>query len=207
MSATSVGARLFVLGLGGHARMVAAIAARMHGVTAELADYLAAPPEGALCNGIGNIAKVGDSGLQIRADIFHQYNKRMTNVIDPSSVILGVCLGDAFPGAIINAGARVETNAIINTGAIVEHDCVVGAHSHIAPGAVLCGNVQVGERTHVGARAVVKQGVRIGTNCVIGLGAVVRRDVADGATVLRDGRVILPGDKSTLGARLDQDPA
>ncbi|MCC6915662.1 MAG: acetyltransferase [Rhodospirillaceae bacterium] len=200
-------ARFIVLGLGGHARMVAAVAARMNGVTADLVDYLAAPSEGTFFNGLGNIAKVGDSGLQLRADIFHQYNRRMMNVIDPSAVILGECLGDAFPGAIINAGARVEVNAIVNTGAIVEHDCTVGAHSHIAPGAVLCGGVEVGERTHVGARAVIKQGVRIGTNCVIGLGAVVRRDVADGATVLRDGRVILPGDRSTLGARLDQDPA
>jgi UDP-perosamine 4-acetyltransferase len=86
-------------------------------------------------------------------------------------------------GAVIQAGARLGEDTIVNTGATVDHDCVVGAHVHIAPGATLSGNVQVGDETHVGAGATVIQGVRIGAGCTVAAGAVVVRDVRDGTRV------------------------
>jgi len=196
--------RLVVLGLGGHAHMVAAIALRIHGTMPTLVDSAAVPADGLLLNGVGNIPVVGSSGLGRRAAVFEAHLTRMRKVIDPSAIILGICEGDAFPGAIVNARAHVGRNAIINTGAIIEHDCIIGAHSHIAPGAVLCGTVHVGEMSHVGARAVVKQGVKIGKNCVIGMGAIVRKDVPDGATFLCDCRLILQEDLVT--PPLDQSP-
>ena len=179
-----------VLGLGGHARMVAAIVRRAHGATAGIIAYEDQPPAAAvLLNGVGNAPKVGDPGLAQRAATYELHKARMRNVIDPSAILLGVCDGDLFPGAIVNAGAHVDVNAIINTGAIVEHDCVIGRHSHVGPGAVLCGNVRVGEKTHIGARAVIKQGVRIGSGCVVAMGAIVRADLPDGTTLLRDGKL------------------
>ena len=84
---------------------------------------------------------------------------------------------------VVNAGAVIGDNVIINTGAIIEHDCIVGAHSHIAPGAILTGGVRIGEGVLVGAGAVLLPGVTIGDWAVVGAGSVVTKDVAAGAVV------------------------
>ena len=86
-------------------------------------------------------------------------------------------------GAVIQTGTRIGVNSIVNTRASVDHDCMIGAHCHIAPGATLSGAVTIGDGSHVGVGAAVLQGVVIGAGCVIGAGAVVLRDVPDGATV------------------------
>ena len=72
----------------------------------------------------------------------------------------------------------------MNCAAVVEHDCVVGAHTHVATGAILCGGVKVGELSHIGAGAVIRQGIRIGARAVVGAGAVVVKDVPDDTTVM-----------------------
>jgi sugar O-acyltransferase (sialic acid O-acetyltransferase NeuD family) len=89
-----------------------------------------------------------------------------------------------LPGCIVNAGARIGCNAIINSGAIVEHDCTVGDHAHVATGALLAGAVLVGNGAHIGAGAVVRQAVRIGAGAIVGAGAVVVKDVAAGTLVI-----------------------
>lgn len=80
-------------------------------------------------------------------------------------------------GAIVTSGAIISQGAIINTGAIVEHDCVIGSHSHIAPGVTLGGDVYVGHGSHIGLGATVLQGVTIGDNALIAAGSVVLHDV------------------------------
>jgi sugar O-acyltransferase (sialic acid O-acetyltransferase NeuD family) len=87
-------------------------------------------------------------------------------------------------GSIVNAGAVLGLNAIINTGAIVEHDCDIGAHAHIATGARLSGNVIVGTGAHVGAGATIGPGIRVGDWSVVGAGSVVVRDVPEGLVVV-----------------------
>jgi UDP-3-O-[3-hydroxymyristoyl] glucosamine N-acyltransferase len=81
----------------------------------------------------------------------------------------------------VQALARIERGAIVNTCAVVEHHAQVGAFSHIAPGAVLCGHVVVGAESHIGANAVVRQGITLADRVVAGIGAAVVRDVASGA--------------------------
>ena len=133
-----------------------------------------------LANGLGNRASRASPGLAARRELFGRF----------------AALGYAFPviasdvspgegaqvmaGAIIQPGARVGRNVLINTRAVVEHDCQIGDHSHIAPGVVLCGGVSVGEETHVGAGAIVLDGVRLGAGSVVAAGAVVARDVEAG---------------------------
>jgi sugar O-acyltransferase (sialic acid O-acetyltransferase NeuD family) len=80
-------------------------------------------------------------------------------------------------GSIVNAGASLGANVIVNSGAIVEHDCVLGDHVHVATGASLAGNVVVGAGAHIGIGAVLRQRISIGEEAVIGAGAVVVRDV------------------------------
>ncbi|MDH4455362.1 MAG: NeuD/PglB/VioB family sugar acetyltransferase [Verrucomicrobiota bacterium] len=86
--------------------------------------------------------------------------------------------------AVVNTGAKLAEHVLVNCAAVVEHDCVVGAHTHIATGAVLCGSVQVGAAAHIGAGAVIRQGIRIGARAVVGAGAVVVRDVPDDVIVV-----------------------
>ena len=68
--------------------------------------------------------------------------------------------------------AEIKKGVIINTGAIVEHECIINDYAHIAPGAVLAGSVFVGANSFIGANAVVKQGVKIGKN-VISIGKII----------------------------------
>ncbi len=85
-------------------------------------------------------------------------------------------------GAVVNAGARVGRNCIVNTLALIEHDVVIGDHCHIATAAVLNGGVQVGTGTFVGSNVSVKQGVWIGNHCVIGMGLTVRKSWDSGVS-------------------------
>ncbi len=89
-----------------------------------------------------------------------------------------------LPGCIVNAGAVLGENVIINSGAIVEHDCVVGNHAHIATGAKLASTVRVGTGAMIGAGATVRQCITIGEWSIVGAGAVVVRDVPAHAVVV-----------------------
>jgi UDP-perosamine 4-acetyltransferase len=89
-----------------------------------------------------------------------------------------------LPGSIVNAGAELGRNVIVNSGAIVEHDCRIGDHVHVASGAVMASAVRVGALAHVGAGSTTRQGIVIGDAAVIGAGSVVVRDVPPGVTVM-----------------------
>ncbi len=96
-------------------------------------------------------------------------------------------------GAVINPGAKIGKNAIINTSASIDHDCVIGNFVHVAPGAVLSGGVTVGDETHIGTGASVIQGTSIGKKCFISAGMTVCEDMSDGAKLSR--RFRQPDDK------------
>jgi sugar O-acyltransferase (sialic acid O-acetyltransferase NeuD family) len=145
----------------------------------ELASY--PPSRYRLAIGVGGI---GDPQRRRLFETFHRADYGFARVEHPAATIAlsGVSLGEGcqiMAGAVIQAGARIGADAIINTRAAIDHDCVVGDHSHVAPGAVLCGDVAVGEDSHIGAGAVVIQGVRIGRGCIIGANATILRDVPD----------------------------
>lgn len=89
-----------------------------------------------------------------------------------------------LPGCIINTGAILGLNVIVNSGAIIEHDCVIADHVHIATGAKLAGTVRVGQGTHIGAGATIRQNIVIGEFAVVGAGAMVVRDVPSNTTVM-----------------------
>lgn len=82
-------------------------------------------------------------------------------------------------GAIINAGAKISENCIINTRAVIEHDVQVGSHVHISTGAILNGGVKVRDHSFVGSMAMVKQEVVIGKDSVIQAGSSVFKNVLD----------------------------
>lgn len=103
-------------------------------------------------------------------------------ICSPSAMVSdGVQL---LAGCIVNTGASIGANTIVNTGAVIEHGCRIGEHAHIATAATLCGDVDVGDGAHVGAGATIKQGVVIGRRAIVGAGSVVLRDVPAGSTVV-----------------------
>lgn len=139
-----------------------------------------------LVNGLGSVRSTAE-----RRRLFEQCKRAgfaFLSVVHPSAVIArDATLGEGvqiMAGVIVQAGASVGDDTILNTRASVDHDSCIGAHVHVAPGATLCGEVVVGDGAHVGAGATVLQGLTIGCGALVAAGAVVIRDVPPGATVM-----------------------
>jgi UDP-perosamine 4-acetyltransferase len=80
-------------------------------------------------------------------------------------------------GAVIQPGCVIGENSIINTHASIDHDCIIGSNVHVAPGATLCGSVCVGDGSFIGAGCTVVQNITIGRDAIAGAGSVVVRDM------------------------------
>jgi len=69
--------------------------------------------------------------------------------------------------ALINAGARVGRNCIINNKALIEHDAVIEDHCHISTGAVVNGGVIIGRGSFFGSGTVAVENASIPANSFI----------------------------------------
>jgi sugar O-acyltransferase (sialic acid O-acetyltransferase NeuD family) len=197
----------YVLGAGGHARVViATLLARgntVQGVTDRTPSLRGTLIEGVpvvgtdddlissladgdmLYVGLGNVARLQDSGLSPRRKLFERF-RNLGYGLPPLVALNSFVAASAtlesgaqvMAGAAVQAGAWIGENTLVNTGAIVEHDCRIGGHSHVAPGAIVCGGVSVGKECHIGAGAVVLQGLNLVAGTVVPAGAVMRRGSA-----------------------------
>lgn len=148
------------------------------------------PAEVSLCLGIGIGGGTLPQGLALRLGLYSQFVKagfKFDKLIHPSAVVCeNVNLSSGvqiMAGVVLQTGVCIGENTIVNTRASIDHDCVIGAHSHIAPGTILGGGVIVGEAVHVSIGAVISPNVKIGNNAVIAAGAVVIKDVPSHSTV------------------------
>jgi sugar O-acyltransferase (sialic acid O-acetyltransferase NeuD family) len=120
-------------------------------------------------------------------DLLKQLEAELPIVISPKSYCSKYSvMGEGsiiMHGAIINAGARIGKNCIVNSQALVEHDAVINDHCHISTGARVNGNVTIGRGSFVGSGAVIKEGVRVGENVIIGAGQVVLQHVPNNTAV------------------------
>jgi sugar O-acyltransferase (sialic acid O-acetyltransferase NeuD family) len=82
-------------------------------------------------------------------------------------------------GAIVNAGAKVGNNCIINTLALLEHDVTVEDYCHISTGAILNGDVNIGAGSFIGSGSIIKEGIAIGKSCLVGMGLTVHHKLGD----------------------------
>ena len=128
------------------------------------------------------IVAIGDN--RRRANVFAELVHRggtPHSVVHPRSTVsqdAAIGLGTLLcAGAIVNPGARLGVNCIVNTCASVDHDCEIGDHVHLCPGVRLGGQVVVGEGAMIGLGSVVLPGVSIGPWALVGAGSVVNRDV------------------------------
>ncbi len=138
---------------------------------------------------IVGVGSVKDARVRLRIyELGIKHGLQPLTVRHPSAVIsMRVESGAGvqwLAASVVNAGAVIGNNVIINTGAIVEHDCRIGDHVHVATGARLAGSVIVGDGAHIGIGASIRQGIVIGQGAVVGAGAVVVKNVRDGSTVV-----------------------
>ena len=161
--------RILILGAGGHAKVLREVFRVLNIGPVVLSEDDTVGPADAVVIGLGDLAK--------RRKLYQSHRPTL-DAVHPSAVMAP----DAFregsavqimAGAVIQPGARIGPNTIINTRASVDHDCTVGAHSHIAPGATLCGGVTLGEGCFVGAGATIVQGVRIEAGTFVPAGTLV----------------------------------
>ncbi len=109
------------------------------------------------------------------------------------------------PGALVNAGAAIaydtiiEAHTTVNLNATVGHDCVLRRFSTVAPGANIAGRVRLGEGCDIGLNATVGKGVEVGEWSSVGPGAVVIKNVAAGQRVFGNPARIVPGPRTRSG--------
>lgn len=132
-----------------------------------------------LVNGIGSLP-----GNTVRAELYRKYKafgysfatlvSKKADVSSYAYLEEGV---QVIRGAIIQTGASIGYNSIVNTGSIVDHDCSIGINNHIAPGATISGNVVSESNVHIGTGSSVIQSIFLGENVVIGAGASINQNV------------------------------
>ncbi|HEX7040083.1 MAG TPA: acetyltransferase [Trueperaceae bacterium] len=192
-------APLWVMGAGGHAKVVVDTARAAGRQVAALVDrrpelrgslVLDVPVLGEdteVPDDVELVLAVGDNGVRARLAERHA-GRAFAVLVHPRAVLAADtevgCGTVVFANAVLQPGARVGRHAIVNTAAVIEHDCALADLVQVASGATLAGGVVAEEGAFVGAGATVLPGVRLGPWCVVGAGAVVVRDVPGGATVV-----------------------
>ena len=138
-----------------------------------------------LVNGIGSTGKI--EKRQRLFDYFKERGYSFASVVHPSAVISPDVQIDegvqVMAGSVIQPGSVIKKNTIINTKVSVDHDCIIGAHVHLAPGVTISGGVCVEDAVHIGTGALVIQGIHIGKKCLIGAGSLVLNNIKEGSTV------------------------
>jgi len=81
-------------------------------------------------------------------------------------------------GSVVNSGAKIGSNVIINNMALIDHDVTIGDHTHISTGARINGYVSIENECFIGSGAILKQGIKIGANSFITAGSLVTKDLA-----------------------------
>lgn len=151
-----------------------------------------------LVNGLGSLPK-----QTLRKNIYEKFcnlGYEFETVIANSAVVSGyskLAQGcQILPGAIVQTGAQIDENTIVNSGAIIEHDCKIGKNNHIAPNAVLSGGVVTQQNVHIGTGASIIQSIQIGANAVVGAGTTVVKNI--------EASTIVYGAKNTIKVRQNE---
>ena len=196
--------RVFILGAGGHAKVIAEIIQLQgHTLSGFLDDsetligqeLLGLPILGPIANltrvdfdglviGIGdnkNRYKIGGVFSEIEEAIWVEARHPSAVVSPDAQIGFGTMI---VAGSIINIHTRIGSHCIVNTGATIDHDCVIHDYAHIGPGVHLAGSVTVGKGAFIATGANVIPGCTIGEWSIVGSGATVLSDVPPNTTVV-----------------------
>jgi 2,3,4,5-tetrahydropyridine-2-carboxylate N-succinyltransferase len=94
-------------------------------------------------------------------------------------------------GAVINIGAEIGENSMIDMNAVIGARGIIGKNVHVGAGAVIAGVLEppssvpvvLEDNVLVGANAVILEGVRVGHGAVVAAGSVVTEDVPPNTVV------------------------
>ncbi len=177
--------RLYIVGAGGHAKVVYECAIAQGQEVAGFFDdnnslhghklfNLEIRPIDKIPQGALVVLAIGAN--EIRAKLRNRFQRFATIIhprafVSPSAEILKGSV--VFAGATIQARAHIGEHCIINTNSSIDHDCEIQSCVHIAPGANLCGGVQVGENSLIGVGVSIGPAQMIVPNSIIGAGATV----------------------------------
>jgi sugar O-acyltransferase (sialic acid O-acetyltransferase NeuD family) len=121
------------------------------------------------------------NSVELRVKIYDklkQLNFKLPVVISPLAYVSKHSLIEegtiVMHYAVINAGAKIGKNCIINTKALIEHDAIIEDFCHISTGAIINGGVIVGKYSFIGSNATTKQYIKIPENSFIKAGTVVK---------------------------------
>lgn len=111
--------------------------------------------------------KIESAGAKLATIVASTANVSRWATIDPGTVV--------SHGAMVNAGAVIGCNCIINTLANIEHDAIIEDFCHISTGAMINGDCIVGHDTFVGSQSVMLNGTQIVPGCIIAAGTFIRK--------------------------------
>lgn len=195
------GAGVWVLGAGGHARVVVStlraaglpIAGvldddrRTHGK-----DFMGVKVRGPLglleeMDHPRAVAAIG--GNEVRRDVDRRFpGVEWIQLVHPAATVdPTVELGPGtvvFAGVVIQVGAVLGRHCIVNTAASIDHDCQLGDFVHVAPGSHLAGGVRLGPGVFMGTGSAAIPYVRVGAWTTLGAGGVVVKDIPGGLTAV-----------------------
>jgi sugar O-acyltransferase (sialic acid O-acetyltransferase NeuD family) len=200
MHAGSAVMTLYILGAGGHGRVVADVASLMGEEDIRFLDRswpertqnqqwpIVARDTSGLPAGSRLFLALGDNA--VRQKIFvglpvghfqfpvlvHPRSYVATNAkLASGTVVMAM--------AVVNPGSVIGEHVIINTGATVDHDCSLSDFVHVSPGAHLAGGVKIGSGSWIGIGACICEYREIGQNALVAAGASVVQNVASGERV------------------------
>lgn len=119
-------------------------------------------------------------GFNLPAIISPTANVARNAIVEDATIVMH--------GAIVNAGANIGKNCIINTNSLIEHDSIVEDHCHISTGAIVNGGANIGSGSFVGSGSIIKEGVSLGRNCLVGMGVAVMHSYAENSTILKSSK-------------------
>lgn len=191
---------LHIVGAGGHAKVVVALAEAAGYQIARIYDDASGPLASVLGHRVdGTVAELPDTSevLAVIAigsnTVRRKIAARFTHIhwaalIHPTAwVSPGVSVGAGsiiMAGSVIQPGTEIGRHVIVNTSASVDHDCRLHDYAHVAPGCRLAGNVHFGEGVFAGLGSGFTPGSTVGAWTVIGAGALVNSPIPANVTAV-----------------------
>jgi sugar O-acyltransferase (sialic acid O-acetyltransferase NeuD family) len=185
MSETS-GKKIILIGGGGHCRSCIDVIESGHEfMIAGIVERPGSKPEGSILGypviGFDNelaalklkynyaLITVGQTGASfVRQQLFKQLKKLgflLPAVVSPLAHISPHAkIGEGtivMHQVMVNAGAWVGKNCILNTRCLIEHDARVGEHTHVSTGVIINGGTQIGAHSFFGSNSTVVQGITL----------------------------------------------
>lgn len=192
---------VFVLGAGGHGKVVIATLRSLGHIVAAVLDddekLWGSEVSGITVAGPMDVIREYKNPSAIIAVGINETRRKIARRIEgvdwisavhPSAIVdPSVKIGPGtvvFAGAVIQPDSVLGSHAIINTGATVDHDCLIGNFVHVAPGCNLAGAVTLEEGAFMGIGSRAVPGVTVGAWTTVGAGATVVYDLPGGITAV-----------------------